>query len=291
MIIKTGHFLVACLPLEVILKSVFVTEKTLDSMWFRLLKEVYEKGRKNEITYGSFAGSKRLEFDFVAGTIEFPTTRPLAPIMPEGVPPVTTDAEIEKYFVTYLMNGDLEANEHYKYATWISGGKYKIPNFRGRELTGTDGNKLLYRNIFWLEADVPNQVDWVIDHYKQRGFGNNHCYIQVGYPESSFAYDIPWKNETERQTSPCLRGIDTHIKDNKLHMSVVFRSWDLYAGFPENMGGITMLMEYISNELGVETGPLSFSCLKLHCYDSQIKAVEERLKIVKENNKRNRGNV
>ena len=270
------------------MKSVFVKEKNLDSMWFRLLKEVYDHGRKNPIHDGSFAGASRLEFDFVAGTIEYPTTRPLAPIMPEGVPPVTTDDEIEHYFVNYLMNSELEGNEHYKYSTWISGGTYRMPKFSGRELYGTDGKELVYRKpLGTMYIDVPNQVEWVINHYKNKGFGNNHCYIQVGYPESSLAYDIPWKDESERQTSPCLRGIDTHVKNDKLHMAVVFRSWDLYAGFPENMGGMTMLMEYISSELGIGIGSLSFSCLKLHCYDFQIKAVEERLKIVKEDNKRN----
>lgn len=258
------------------MKSVFVEEKTLDSMWFTLLSEVYKHGRKNHIDYGSFAGSNRLEFDYVAGTIEFPTTRPLAPIVPDGVPPVTTDEEIEKYFVTYLMDGSLEGNEHYKYATWIAGGNYTIPKVRWMDASmfhgPVDGGHS-------LSVEVPNQTQWIIDHYKDKGHGNNHCYIQVGYPESSFAYDIPWENESERQTSPCLRGIDTHIKDGKLCFAVVFRSWDLFAGFPENMGGITMLMEYMAEQIGVETGSLSFSCLKLHCYDSQIDAVKARLNL------------
>lgn len=252
------------------MKSVFVEEKTLDSMWFALLSEVYKHGRKNHIDYGSFAGSNRLEFDYVAGTIEFPTTRPLAPIVPDGVPPVTTDEEIEKYFINYLMDGhNLEGNEHYRYATWISGGNYVMPIFETPDFSVPGG----------VEIRVPNQVEWIINHYKEKGHGNNHCYIQVGYPESSFAYDIPWETEDERQTSPCLRGIDTHIKDGELCFAVVFRSWDLFAGFPENMGGITMLMEYMAEQLGVKTGPLSFSCLKLHCYDSQIEAVKARLNL------------
>ena len=253
------------------MKSVFVDEKTIDSMWFTLLSELYKHGRKNHIDNGSFAGSNRLEFDYVAGTIEFPTTRPLAPIVPDGVPPVTTDEEIEKYFVTYLMDGTLEGNEHYKYATWISGGEYMIP-----ELTYHDGWDYGTESLI---VKVPNQVQWIIDHYKDKGHGNNHCYIQVGYPESSFAYDMPWETEDQRQTSPCLRGIDTHIKDGQLCFAVIFRSWDLFAGFPENMGGITMLMEYMAEQIGVKTGPLSFSCLKLHCYDSQIDAVKARLNI------------
>lgn len=267
------------------MKSVFIEEKTLDSMWFQLLSELYKNGRVNHIDSGSFAGANRLEFDYAAGTIEHPNMRPLAPIMPEGVPPVTTDKKIEEYFVDYIMDGhNLAENEHYRYATFISGGKYVIPKWKF-SLDLNDKNAADLSRDFMKDylvrvvTDVPNQVEWVIKHYKDKGFGNNHCYIQVGYPESNFAYDIPFKNEAERQTSPCLRGIDTHIKNNKLHLAVVFRSWDLWGGWPVNMGGVTLLGVYMANELGIKMGPLSFSSLKLHCYDFQLEAVRARLNI------------
>ena len=109
-------------------KSCFIEGKNLDDAYFQLLSNCYHHGRINKITDGSFAGASRHEFDFVAGTIYYPTARPLAPIFPDGVPPVTTDDEIEKYFVNYLMDGhNLEGNEHYRYATFISGGKYTLP--------------------------------------------------------------------------------------------------------------------------------------------------------------------
>lgn len=262
-------------------KSVFIEEMTLDSMWFKLLYEIYYKGRINKIDNGSFSGSKRLEFDYVAGNIKFPTTRPLAPILPEGVPLVTTEKDIEKYFINYIMDGrNLDKNEHYKYATFISGGEYMLPKQKSYEIYEVDerGNYKKYSPMN-LTMNVPNQVDWIINHYKTKGFGNNHCYIQIGYPESMFAYDMSYENENERQTSPCLRGIDTHIKNNKLHLSVTFRSWALYSAFPENMGGLVLLGEYISNELGIEMGTLSFNCLKLHAYDFEIKALKARLNI------------
>lgn len=252
--------------------SVFIEEKTLDSMWFKLLSEIYDKGRINSIDSGSFAGSKRLEFDYVSGTIQYPTIRPLAPIMPEGVPPITTDEDIEEYFVNYIMDGkNLEDNEHYRYATWITGGLYKMPYIETQWFSGKEQ----------VVINVPNQLQWCIDHYKSKGFGNNHCYIQVGYPESNNAYDQPYENESERGTSPCLRGIDIKIIEengvHKLLFHVYFRSQDLYGAWPVNMGGITMLMEYMVNELNIEVGFLSFSALKLHCYDFQLEAVRSRL--------------
>ena len=130
-------------------------------------------------------------------------------------------------------------------------------------------------------VNVPSQLAWIIKHYKEKGFGNNHCYITVGYPESSYAFDIPYKDESERQTSPCLRGIDTHIKksDDKYYLCAhaYFRSWDLYAAWPENLGGITLLMEHISHELNVEMGTLSFSSIKGHCYDFEIEPLKAKL--------------
>lgn len=247
-------------------------------MWFGLLSKIYDNGRINKITVGSYAGAKRLEFDFAAGTILFPTTRPLAPIVPEGVPPVTTDEDIEDYFVNYIMDGhNLNEDEHYRYSTWITGGLYTMPeiSYKFHPVDSWfQGNRHTIIN-------VPNQVGWILDHYKKKGFGNNHCYIQVGYPESNIAYDIPYETEADRQTSPCLRGIDTKVvKDEgvyKLCFHVYFRSWDLYAAWPQNLGGITMLMEYMAGELGIEVGTLSFSSMKLHCYDFQIEAVEARL--------------
>ena len=266
-------------------KSVFIEGKTIDDVYFQLLSNLYKHGRKNKIDYGSFAGSSRLEFDYAAGTIYYPTTRPLAPIFPPGIPPITTDDDIEKYFIDYIMDGqNLEKNEHYRYATWITGGKYKLPKCDIHSVKHmSDIDRIDIPEMKECEKHlviiVPNQVEWIINHYKERGFGNNHCVIQVGYPESSFAYDIPYKDETERQASPCLRMIDTHIKDNKLHFAVTFRSWDCYAAFPTNLGGITMLMEYMSDQLGIQTGSLSFSCLKLHAYDSQIESLKARLQI------------
>jgi thymidylate synthase len=269
------------------MKPVFVEGKTLDDTWFKLLSEVYKHGRINHIDNGSYAGSDRLEFDAVFGTIHYPTTRPLAPIMPEGLPPVTTDEDIEKYFVTYLMDGTLEDNEHYKYATWIGGGLYKLPKFEyyGEKTFALNDEETEYGTTKYIAHDlnkivyVPNQIQWCIDHYKAKGFGNNHCYIQVGYPESNAAYDQPYENEMDRGTSPCLRGIDTAIKDGKLDFHVYFRSWDLYGAWPENMAGMVMLMEYMANELGVDVGTLSFSSLKLHCYSHTTDVLKARLGI------------
>jgi thymidylate synthase len=237
-----------------------IVANDLNDAYFQLLGYVYHHGRRYKIDTGSFAGAYRLEFDFCSGFINYPHTRPLAPIMPEGIPPVTTDDKLElEYFPNYLMNPELKGNEHYRYSSWIN---------------GTDHYKEFGINPDWEKEyteDKETPLEWVIRHFKEKGYGNNHCYINIGNVDSGFNYDIPYKHEGERRTSPCLRGLDFKIKDGYLIIGCIFRSWDLYVGFPENMGGLTLLNEYVANQLkDVKPGPLTFTSMGLHAYDYQI---------------------
>jgi len=257
-------------------KPVFIQARDLDDCWFQLLSELYEKGRRYKITDGSYAGHERVVFDFVSGFISYPHTRPLAPQIPETcpLPPPTTEREIYHYFAEYLMDSRLAENEHYRYATWLVGGEYKMPPIEGRYL------KSSITFPPW-EVRVPNQLQWVIDHFKSKGFGNEHCYITIGYPESNFAYDVPYSNPTERMTSPCLRGLDFRVIECEgkyyLLTHVIYRSWDLVSGWPTNMGGFTLLNEYVASELEINPGPLAFSCKSLHCYDFTFDYLKARL--------------
>jgi len=260
-------------------RPVNVVGRDLDETWYLLLKELKEKGREYKITSGSMAGAKRLSFDYVSGTVVNPYSENLAPIVPPGVDPPTTQAYIESYFADYLMYSGLDekGGEHYKYGTWIVGGKYEA-----------DFVFPIYSHYYqdWREQKiaaikVPNQIEWIIKHFKEKGFGNAHCYITVGYPESNLLYDKPYEHETDRKTSPCLRGLDFRIiEEDGVHyliLSVIYRSWDLWGGWPTNMGGFALLNSWVASELEITPGPVNFSCKDLHCYDFQIKSVESRL--------------
>lgn len=258
-------------------KPVFIEGTDLNDTWHRLLWEVWNNGRKYKITSGSFAGAERLSFDFVSGFIHDPHRKPLAPTMPEGsnLPRPTTDEEINNYFANYLMDPTLASNEHYKYASYIVG-----------------GNELCHTN----------QLEWMIDHFKSHGLSQEHCTIVIGDSDSCLAYNWPFmkcvrcnnhykkgiktcpkcgttleSDESRRGTTPCLRLLDFKVIDGQLTTHVVYRSWDLFSGFPTNMGGFTLLNEYVADQLDVVPGPLSFSCKGLHCYDFQLDVVKARL--------------
>lgn len=103
---------------------------------------------------------------------------------------------------------------------------------------------------------LEHQIAEVIKMYKEEGFGTNQAYMTVGDPNTIYLSD-----------PPCLRGIDTRIRDGKLHFIVYFRSWDLWNGFPANLGAIQVLKEYMASEIDVEDGEIIASSKGLHLYD------------------------
>jgi thymidylate synthase len=84
----------------------------------------------------------------------------------------------------------------------------------------------------------------------------NQAIIEIGKPEDCFLVD-----------PPCLRLIDCRVKDSKLHFIIYFRSWDLWGGLPQNLGGLQLLKEYMAMEIGVEDGEMIVSSKGLHAYD------------------------
>ena len=103
---------------------------------------------------------------------------------------------------------------------------------------------------------LETQIAEVIKMYKEDGYNTNQAFMAVGDSQSIFLSD-----------PPCLRAIDTRIRDNKLNFVVYFRSWDLWAGFPSNLAAIQLLKEYMASEIGVEDGEIIAMSKGLHIYD------------------------
>jgi thymidylate synthase len=103
---------------------------------------------------------------------------------------------------------------------------------------------------------LENQIAEVIRMYREDGYNTNQAYMDVGNEKSVFLPD-----------PPCLRMIDTRIRDGRLNFVVYFRSWDLWAGFPSNLAAIQLLKEYMASEIGVEDGELVAMSKGLHLYE------------------------
>ena len=100
------------------------------------------------------------------------------------------------------------------------------------------------------------QISEVIRMYREHGPGTNQAFMTIGNPQTIYLSD-----------PPCLRGIDTRIKEDRLHFVVYFRSWDLWNGFPANLGAIQLLKEYMAESIGVGDGEIIAASKGLHLYD------------------------
>ncbi|MFC2073005.1 thymidylate synthase [Chloroflexota bacterium] len=102
---------------------------------------------------------------------------------------------------------------------------------------------------------LEKQISEVIRMYKKDGYNTNQAFMTVGDSQSIFLSD-----------PPCLRAIDTRIRDDKLNFIVYFRSWDLWAGFPSNLAAIQLLKEYMASEIGVGDGEVIAMSKGIHLY-------------------------
>lgn len=240
----------------------YLKAKTINDLWFRLVYHILEtddKGvfihayRTGKIMKGSFEQEQsRLQFPGVALSVEYPGIDFIV-TMPEGSGvPAPTDAEkAQRYFEEYIMGSELKENETYTYGQRI------------------------------------NISLWGVLEMLKKTPVTNQAVIEIGRPED-------WcecKGKDGKDDPPCLRIIDFKVipaysengeldrKKSRLSMSVYFRSWDLYGGMPENLAGLSLLQQFVSDEIGIPVGPMFCYSSGLHLYRYQKELAEMRTRM------------
>lgn len=220
----------------------FLIAKTIADAWFQLIYNLFDKAYAQKIQKGSFENEQyRLQYPGISVYIEHPYYD-MVPTTPpnSGIPAPTTKEYIEDYFVNYLMNPELAENETYTYASRIH---TNMP--RG----GT-------------------QLERVIDMLGTTPL-TNQAVIEIATPED---IDICYGKDGKLDP-PCLRLLDFKViplhNDLVLTVSAYFRSWDLWAGFPTNLGGIELLKQFVASEARLKNGPMYAYSAGAHIYGYQ----------------------
>ncbi len=244
-----------------------IQARDLPDLWFQAVHDILEHGRRFKIDRGSYAGQTRLEYDYFFGHIIHPSSEPLLPDIPPacGIPnPVEWEYiyggdGYERSYIEYLMTGQKEPGESYTYGerltrTLLTGDKLAWWEQGNNEII--DKRKIDGQAVFEENGKLYlNQIEWVIQTYKEYGSRNNQMVLQVAHPSDLTLLD-----------PPCLRSIDTRIQDESLHFIIYFRSWDLWGGLPANLAGIQNLKNYMSGEIGVKDGEMIVESKGLHLY-------------------------
>lgn len=87
------------------------------------------------------------------------------------------------------------------------------------------------------------------------------------------AYLTPWRPDADagRESGrPCLVGVWFRAVDNALHMTVTFRSHDLFAGYPLNLAACCLWLVRLADKLGMSVGTLTCLSMSAHVYDRDL---------------------
>ena len=220
----------------------FLIAKTIPDAWFQLIYNIFDNAYAQKIQKGSFENEQyRLQYPGIAVYIEHPYYDMVPTIPPgSGIPAPTTIEYIEDYFANYLMNPELSENETYKYASRIQN---RMPK------GGT-------------------QLERVIDIIRNTPL-TNQAVIEVATPDD---LDLCYGKDGKLDP-PCLRLLDFKVipagDELALTVSAYFRSWDLWAGFPTNLGGIELLKQFVASEAGLKNGSIYAYSAGAHIYGYQ----------------------
>lgn len=94
----------------------------------------------------------------------------------------------------------------------------------------------------------------------------NQASIIVGRPE-----------DVDISDPACLRAIDFKIVRGTLELTSFWRSHDLWAGLPTNLGGLALLQATVAEAAGLPVGVMHYASSGAHVYDYQLPSVEAKL--------------
>ena len=137
----------------------------------------------------------------------------------------------------------------------------KIWRYFNKYIIGTEkGENEDYTYGMYIAPQLPRAIELL----NRSGGNTNQAAITIGN-ENSIYLDDP----------PCLRVITFKVVDGLLQMGLFFRSWDLFTGLPENLGGLQLLKEYVMAQLefDVQDGPIVAFSDGLHLYEMYFNLV------------------
>lgn len=130
-------------------------------------------------------------------------------------------------------------------------------------------HELAANEVYTYGQFIQGQLRRIVELLISSSGNTNQATICIGNERTTFLDD-----------PPCLRSISFKVVDGRLNMTVYFRSWDLYAGLPENLSGLQLLKEYVLDMVtdgGVDAvdGKIIAFSDGLHLYEQYFPIIDQ----------------
>lgn len=119
-------------------------------------------------------------------------------------------------------------------------------------------------------ANTKNQVDDYIIPLLKKNPTTRRAVVVLYHPVIDSKISV--------KETPGLISVFFKIINNKLTLSTVIRSNDMFIGWPANIYQVYLLQKYVAEKLGLETGSITTISHSAHVFDEYTEEIEEVLR-------------
>jgi thymidylate synthase len=243
---------------------------TIPRTWVNVIDNIYRYGRKNLMNADTDRWVK--EINNIVAVIHDPQNMDLT-LNPFLVP--LTKEKIEAY-QKEILSPLLPEGKAYTYGNKLRAYTHPSPkeikdlvnsedykDFEFGKGPHVDANVIYKENICEI-----NQIKDIIDVLKRD-------------PYSKACIAMTWHVGDElmrkHKSSPCLALVQAMVQDEKLNLTVFFRSHDMTQGWPENAYGMAAIQKEIADAINTPSGILTIISGSAQIYDHYYQQVEDML--------------
>ncbi|MCX6702096.1 MAG: thymidylate synthase [Candidatus Zambryskibacteria bacterium] len=250
---------------------VVVHGTNIPDAWVKMISNIYRYGKNNLMN----ANTDRIvkEINDMVVVVHNPQDMDLS-VNPFLVP--LTVEKIEAY-KKEILSPLLPEGKAYTYGNKLRAYYYPSTDEIKKLVNSKEYKDFEFKQGLWLDKNVSykknycevNQIQDIIDVLKKDVY-SKACVAITWHPADELM--------RKHKSSPCLVLIQALVQDEKLNLTVFFRSHDMTQGWPENAYGCAAIQAEIAKEIKVEPGLLVIISGSAQIYNNYYQQVEEMLK-------------
>jgi thymidylate synthase (methanogen type) len=246
--------------------------ENIPDAWIKMIGNIWRYGRTNYMN----ANTDRLvkEINDMVVVIHDPQDMDLS-INPFLIP--LTPEKIAAYNAE-ILSPLLPPGKAYTYGNKLRGYSYPAAHQIKALVSTGEYKDFEFQQGPWLDQNVNyvetaceiNQIQDIIDVLRRDKY-SKACVAITWHPADELM--------RKHKSSPCLVSLQALVQDEKLNLTVFFRSHDMTQGWPENAYGCAAIQAEIAQAIGLPTGLLKIISGSAQIYNNYFKQVSDMLKI------------